>query len=70
MTVLVNYAMFSINPEELVNINMVEYEINNVFNASWTFDKEYFKPSNQGAQWGCSENSDGEQTAFGQTHEG
>ena len=44
MTVLVNYAMFSINPEELVNINMVKYEINNVFNASWTFDKEYFKP--------------------------
>ena len=41
MTVLVNYAMFSINPEELVNINMVKYKINNIFNAFWTFDKEF-----------------------------
>ena len=45
MTVLVNYAMFSINPEELVNINEVnQHQINNISNASWTFDKEYFKP--------------------------
>ena len=33
MTVLVNYAMFSIDPERLVNINTVNYEVNNIFNA-------------------------------------
>ena len=33
MTVLVNYAMFSIDPERLVNINTVKYEVNNIFIA-------------------------------------
>ena len=30
MTVLVNYAMFNIDPEMLVNITAVKYEVNNL----------------------------------------
>ena len=34
MTVLVNYAMFSIDPEMLVNITAVKYEVNDIFNLT------------------------------------
>ena len=33
MTVLVNYAMFSIDPEKLVDITVVKYEFNDIVNA-------------------------------------
>ena len=63
MTVLVNYAMFSIDPERLVNINTVNYEVNNIFNACKNltrylgFKKYFFKKTSE-AQRGRSENCD------------
>ena len=33
MTVLVNYAMFTIDPEKLVDISWVKYELNDILNA-------------------------------------
>ena len=35
MTVLVNYAMFSIDPEMMVNINRVMFEFSYILNSCW-----------------------------------
>ena len=73
MTVLVNYAMFSIDPEMMVNINRVMFEVSYILNSCWNLTgypsfKEYFQLSD--AQQGCSEACDGEQAAPWQADEG